>query len=54
MAILASTAPQYADTITLIAVVMILLSSAMAIQRSLTAEQPGWHRMFNSRTSLMI
>jgi hypothetical protein len=41
--------PKCVDTITLIALVLMLLSGAMAVQRFLTAEQPGWHRMFNSR-----
>ena len=33
--------PKYIDTITLIALVLMLLSGAMAVQRFLTAEQPG-------------
>jgi hypothetical protein len=33
--------PKYFDTITLIALVLMLLSGAMAVQRFLTAEQPG-------------
>jgi hypothetical protein len=33
--------PKYVDTITLIALVLMLLSGAMAVQRFLTAEQPG-------------
>ena len=32
--------PKYVDTITLIALVLMLLSGAMAVQRFLTAEQP--------------
>jgi hypothetical protein len=31
----------YVDTITLIALVLMLLSGVMAVQRYLTAEQPG-------------
>lgn len=33
--------PKYVDMITLIALVLMLLSGAMAVQRYLTAEQPG-------------
>jgi hypothetical protein len=33
--------PKYVDTITLIALMLMLLSGAMAVQRYLTAEQPG-------------
>jgi hypothetical protein len=33
--------PKYVDTITLIALVLMLLSGAMAIQGYLTAEPPG-------------
>ena len=33
--------PKYVDTITLIALVLMLLSGATAVQRFLTAEQPG-------------
>jgi hypothetical protein len=33
--------PKYIDRVTLIALVMMLFSGAMAIHRSLTAEQPG-------------
>jgi hypothetical protein len=33
--------PKYADTITLIALVLMLFSGAMALHRCLTAEQPG-------------
>jgi hypothetical protein len=33
--------PKYVDTITLVALVLMLLSGAMAVQRFLTAEQPG-------------
>ena len=33
--------PKCVDTITLIALVLMLLSGAMAVQRFLTAEQPG-------------
>jgi hypothetical protein len=32
---------KYVDTITLIALVLMLFSGAMAVQRYLTAEQPG-------------
>ena len=32
--------PKYVDTITLIALVLMLLSGAMAVQRFLTTEQP--------------
>jgi hypothetical protein len=33
--------PKYVDTITLIALMLMLLSGAMAVQRYLSAEQPG-------------
>jgi hypothetical protein len=33
--------PKHVDTVTLIALAMMLLSGAMAVHRSLTAEQPG-------------
>ena len=33
--------PKYLDTITLVALMLMLLSGAMAVQRYLTAEQPG-------------
>ena len=33
--------PKNLDTITLVALMLMLLSGAMAVQRSLTAEQPG-------------
>jgi hypothetical protein len=33
--------PKYVDTITLIALMLMLLSGAMAVQRFLTVEQPG-------------
>jgi hypothetical protein len=33
--------PKYVDAITLIALVLMLLSGAMALQRLLTIEQPG-------------
>ena len=33
--------PKYVDTFTLIALALMLLSGAMAVQRYLTAEQPG-------------
>jgi hypothetical protein len=46
--------PKYVDTITLIALVLMLLSGAMAVQRFLTAEQPGLAPDLQLRGALLI